>query len=255
MEVIKAIGIIPARYESTRLPGKLLQDLGGKPVLQWVWEGASRSRLLNRLVVATDSEEIAELCSLVGAEFLLTPKDIPSGSDRVLYAYKQLNISANIVVNIQGDEPFIDGNLLDTLVAELDSSSADVATLVKRIDSESEVFDPSVVKVVLDNAGFALYFSRSPIPFARDKANNEWGKLNCFLKHIGIYAFKSDVLRLFASLPPSELERIEKLEQLRLLQNGYKIRCVETYANLIGIDTCEDLEKAREFVKNLPSLE
>ncbi len=255
MNTIKAIGIIPARYESTRLPGKLLEDLGGKPVLQWVWQGASRSQLLNRLIVATDSERIADLCQSMGAEFIITPKDIASGSDRVLYAYEQLKINANIVVNIQGDEPFIDGNLLDILVAELDSSSADVATLIKKIDSEREIFDPSVVKVVCDNAGFALYFSRNAIPFARDKANNEWHKLNCFFRHIGIYAFKSDVLRSFASLHQSELEQIEKLEQLRLLQNGYKIRCVETDANLIGIDTFEDLEKAREFVKSLPSLE
>lgn len=255
MEVIKAIGIIPARYESTRLPGKLLEDLGGKPVLQWVWEGASRSQILNRLVIATDSDRIADLCNAIGAEFIITPKDIASGSDRVLYAYEQLKINSDIVVNIQGDEPFIDGSLIDALVIELDSSSADVATLIKKIKSDSEIFDPSVVKVVCNNAGLALYFSRSPIPFVRDKANNEWHKLNSFFKHIGIYAFKSDVLRSFALLSQSKLEEVEKLEQLRLLYNGYKIRCVETDANLIGIDTFEDLEKARDFVKKLPSLE
>lgn len=255
MDVLNAIGIIPARYESTRLPGKLLRDLGGKPVLQWVWEGASKSQLLSRLVVATDSERIANLCRSIGAEFIITPNDITSGSDRVLYSYNQLKVDANIVVNIQGDEPFINGNLIDILIRELEASSSDVSTLIKKIDNEQEIFEPSVVKVVFDNAGFALYFSRSAIPFVRDKAKGEWHKLNCFYKHIGIYAFKSDVLRLFASIPQSNLEEIEKLEQLRLLQNGYKIRCIETDANLIGIDTIEDLEKAKEFVRILPSLE
>ncbi len=254
MNLLKAIGIIPARYESTRLPGKLLLDLEGKPVLQWVWEGASESQLLSRLIIATDSEKIADLCRAIGAEFVYTPKDIASGSDRILYAYDMLNISADIIVNIQGDEPFVKGALIDKLIRELGSSSAAaVSTLIKKIDNEEEIFEPSVVKVVFDSVGFALYFSRSSIPFVRDEANENWGRTHCFYKHIGIYAFKSDVLRSFTSLPQSNLEKIEKLEQLRLLQNGYKILCVETDENLIGIDTIEDLNKARAFAKNFLS--
>ncbi|MCX7879359.1 MAG: 3-deoxy-manno-octulosonate cytidylyltransferase [Ignavibacteria bacterium] len=246
--VDNSIGIIPARLGSTRLKRKLLLDLCGKPVLQWTWEGASKSSLLKKIIVATDSNEIAELCLSIGAEYILTKGNFQSGTDRVLWAFKELNDSSDFIVNIQGDEPFVNGPLLDSLVLSLYSSRADVSTPISRINSIEELLDTSVVKVVFANDKLALFFSRQPIPFVRDLPMDMWMTNFEFYKHIGLYCFRRQTLLEYSQLLPSKLEIAEKLEQNRLLENGRKILCVPTDAKLISIDTPNDLQKARDFI-------
>ncbi|MGQ9818781.1 MAG: 3-deoxy-manno-octulosonate cytidylyltransferase [Candidatus Kapaibacteriales bacterium] len=253
MDIKNSIGIIPARIGSTRLPRKLLSDLNGKPVLKWVIDGVTSSMYLRRLVVATDSEEISNLCRKNSIEYVMTPSELPSGSDRVFYAYNLLNEKAEFIVNIQGDEPFITGELVDLLLENLAYSDADVSTLVTKISNKEEIFDPSVVKVVMNKWNLALYFSRNPIPFVRNVSKEEWGSYNSFYKHIGIYAFRAPILKIFTILEESQLEKAEKLEQLRLLENAYKILCVRTDKFLIGIDTEEDLIKAKNYLARFPS--
>lgn len=253
MNIRNSIGIIPARIGSTRLTKKVLRELNGKPILKWVVEGSSTSKLLRRLLVATDSEEIADFCSQNRIEFIMTPADLPSGSDRVYFAYKLLNEEADFIVNIQGDEPFISGDLIDTLIKELANCNADVSTLISKIQNAEEIFDPSVVKVVINKFNFALYFSRSPIPHLRDVQESQWAKFKYFWKHVGIYVYMTPVLKTFTHLKASSLEKIEKLEQLRLLENGYNILCVPTERVLIGIDTEADLLKAQNYLARFPS--
>lgn len=248
MNIENSIGIIPARIGSSRLSKKLLRSLNGKPILKWVFDGSASSRLLRRLVVATDSDEIASLCLKSGVEFVLTPSDLPSGTDRVYFAYNLLKDDADFIINIQGDEPFITGDLIDEIIHQLASSQSDVSTLIAKINDETEIYDSSVVKVVMDKSNNALYFSRSPIPYLRDTADTDWKKHHIFYKHIGIYAFRSKILEKFTRLEQSKLEKAEKLEQLRLLENGYKILCIETNKILIGIDTEEDLLKAQNYL-------
>jgi len=245
---IKAIGFIPARLHSTRLERKLLLDLCGKPVLQRTWEGAKTSKILQSLIVATDSEEIAELCQKIGADYILTPKDFTSGTDRVIWAYERLGLESDFVVNIQGDEPFIEGEVIDKLIIELNLTDAGVSTLISKINDNKEIFDPSVVKVVCSVDCKALYFSRSPIPFLRDIEKDVWYKNYSFYKHIGIYCFRRYTLETFSKLPQGELEIAEKLEQLRLLENGIGIHCIEIDREMIGIDTSEDLVKATKLL-------
>lgn len=246
----KSIAIIPARFASTRLPGKPLADICGKPLIQWVWESASRSNVLQRIVIATDDERIAEVCFNIGAETVLTPSEMNSGTDRVLYAYEQLGEDADIVLNIQGDEPFLSGEIIDRLIGEFSSSESDVGTIVKKIDSADELVDPSVVKVVLKKDNNAFYFSRSPVPFVRDSAPSESIERFDFWKHIGVYAYKVAALRQFAGLEQSNLENMEKLEQLRLLEQGAKYYCMKTELDLVGVDTPEDLERVRSIISN-----
>lgn len=253
MNVGNSIGIIPARIGSTRLPKKLLRDLNGKPILKWVCDGVTSSKFIRRLVVATDSEEIADLCRESSIECIITPSELPSGTDRVFFAYNLLNDSADFLVNIQGDEPFVTGALVDLLLESLAFSEADVSTLVAKISNDEELFDPSVVKIVMNKNNFALYFSRSPIPFIRNIPKEQWGSYNSFYKHIGIYAFRTHILKIFTSLEESKLEQAEKLEQLRLLENGYNILCVPTDKVLIGIDTEEDLVKAQNYLADFLS--
>lgn len=246
---INAIGFIPARLESTRLPRKLLADLCGKPVLQRTWEGAKNSKFLKDIIIATDSNEIAEFCEKIGAKVYRTPSSFQSGTDRIIWAYKHLSTKSDFVVNIQGDEPFIDGKDIDRLIIGLrEQSNACVSTLISKIENQEEIFSTSVVKVVCDIDGFALYFSRSPIPFIRDIYKEEWISRHSFYKHIGIYCFRSSTLEVFSKLPPSKLERAEKLEQLRLLENGMKIFCVETNRKMVSIDTPEELLKAKQLI-------
>lgn len=248
MNVRNSIGIIPARIGSTRLPKKLLRDLNGKPILKWVCDGVATSKFIRRWVVATDSEEIANLCREVSIEYVMTPSELPSGSDRVFFAYNLLNDQADFIVNIQGDEPFVTGDLVDLLLEGLAFSEADVSTLVAKISKDEEVFDPSLVKVVMSKNNFALYFSRSPIPFMRNIPKAQRGSYYSFYKHIGIYAFRTHMLKIFTGLKESKLEQAEKLEQLRLLENAYKILCIPTDKVLIGIDTEEDLIKAQNYL-------
>lgn len=238
-----AVIIIPARKGSTRLKNKLLLQVKGKPVIYWTAENASKVRNIKKVIVATDSKEIADIFkNEKKIEAVITPSDLKSGSDRVAYVAKDLNEEK--IINVQGDEPLLDPEDIEKVVDGLDY--ADVTTLAYPISSEDDYFNPNVVKVVLDKMGYALYFSRSPIPFYRDIDFTQMIKnfKNPVLKHIGVYGYKKDILMKFAySLKASIYENIEKLEQLRLLENGYKIKVFIANKDSLGIDTKEDFEK------------
>jgi 3-deoxy-manno-octulosonate cytidylyltransferase (CMP-KDO synthetase) len=240
------IAIIPARYASTRLPAKPLVDICGKTMIQRVYEQAKQSKLINNVIVATDDELIAEEVASFGGTAELTPVDIHSGSDRIALAAKNKN--ADIVVNVQGDEPLIDPQLIDqTIQVLIDDKQAVVGTAVKKISSSTDVFNPNVVKAVLDVSHYALYFSRSPIPHARDeKLGTAWLDTIEYYKHFGIYVYRANFLQKFTRLAPTPLEKAEKLEQLRILENGYKIKCVITEYESFPVDTPEDLQKVIE---------
>lgn len=242
------IAIIPARYASTRLPAKPLVDICGKTMIQRVYEQAKKSKLINDVIVATDDELIADEVTSFGGKVELTPVDINSGSDRIALAAKNKN--ANIVVNVQGDEPLIDPQLIDqTIQALIDDRQAVVSTAVKKISSSEDVFNPNVVKAVLDVSNYALYFSRSPIPHARDeKLGTAWLDHIDYYKHFGIYVYRADFLQKFTTLAPTALEKAEKLEQLRILENGYKIKCVITEYESFPVDTPDDLERVVEYL-------
>ncbi len=246
---MKILGIIPARYASTRLPGKPLALIKDKPMLQWVWEAAINSELINRVVIATDSEEICNFCKTIGAEAFLSPSDLPSGTDRLIYTTKHFNLDYDIILNVQGDEPLLTSNAIDKLINEFVQSQADVGTLIKKIANKEELFNTSVVKVVVDSKSNALYFSRSVIPHLRDIAQEDYLKKISFWKHIGIYAYTTQSLDDFSKLPESSLEKAEKLEQLRLMQAGAIYKCVEIDIDLMSIDTQEDLIRINEMLK------
>ncbi|MCK9408355.1 MAG: 3-deoxy-manno-octulosonate cytidylyltransferase [Bacteriovoracaceae bacterium] len=242
------IGIIPSRYASTRLPAKPLVDICGKPMVQRVYEQAQRSTLLTHVVVATDDERIVAAVTAFGGNVAMTPVDIQSGSDRIALVAK--NFNADIVVNIQGDEPLIDPQLIDqTIRALIEDPSAVVSTAVKRTTSHQDVVNPSVVKVVLDANSYALYFSRSPIPYVRDaRTDEEWVSNTGFYKHFGIYVYRAEFLQKYTTLKQTPLEIAEKLEQLRILENEYKIRCVITEYESLPVDTPEDLQKVINYL-------
>jgi 3-deoxy-manno-octulosonate cytidylyltransferase (CMP-KDO synthetase) len=242
---MKKIIVIPARYASTRLPGKPLIDIGGKPLLQWVYEGACRSKLADDVLIATDDERIKNAAQNFGAEAIMTDPTLPSGTDRVFAAIQ--GRETDLVMNLQGDEPFIEPSIVDQLFSTMEKGGVEMATLCCHITDEQDYRDPNTVKVVLDSSGFALYFSRSPIPY--EKTGN-W-KLeigNLFYKHIGIYAFTRSFLQQFVSMPKSPLETAESLEQLRVLENGHKIKVIVAKYSGFGIDTPEDLERARKLM-------
>lgn len=244
------IGIIPSRYASTRLPAKPLVDICGKPMVQRVYEQAMRSAKLTHVVVATDDERIAGAVRAFGGNAVMTPIDIQSGSDRIAIVAKKLQ--ADIVVNIQGDEPLIDPKLIDqTITALIDDPAAVVGTAVKRTTAHQDLFNSNVVKVVLDSNHYALYFSRSPIPYVRDaRKDEEWFTQTLFYKHFGIYVYRADFLQHYTTMKQSPLEIVEKLEQLRILENGYKIRCVITDYESLPVDTPEDLQKVIQFLSS-----
>ncbi|MFA6355717.1 MAG: 3-deoxy-manno-octulosonate cytidylyltransferase [Candidatus Omnitrophota bacterium] len=234
-----AIGVIPARYGSTRFEGKVLADLLGKPVIQHVWENAMRASTLDDLVVATDDVRILEAVRAFGGKAVMTAKEHRTGTDRLREVANP--IDAKVVVNIQADEPLLHPSMIDDVVTPLlHNRELTITTLKKKITDPEDLRNPNVVKVVTDKNGYALYFSRSAIPFPRFHENV------VFYKHIGLYAFTKDFLFTFTTLPTSALEGAEGLEQLRVLENGYRIKVVETQFDTIGIDTPEDLERARE---------
>ena len=222
---MKKIIVIPARYASTRLPGKPLIDIGGKSLLQRVYDGACRSKLSDGTLIATDDERIKKAALAFGAEVIMTDPALPSGTDRVFAAIQDKE--ADLVVNLQGDEPFIEPSIIDQLFSAMEEGDVAMATLCCPITDESEYRNPNTVKVVLDNSGFALYFSRSPIPYVKNSKfkiqNSKFG-----YKHIGIYGFTRSFLEQFVALPKSPLEETESLEQLRVLENGYKIKVIVT---------------------------
>jgi len=241
-----AIGIIPARYASTRFEGKVLADLCGKPVIQHVYERAKQAKLLDDLVIACDDERIKNAVARFGGKAILTSPDQPTGTDRLTEVANPLDVK--VIVNIQGDEPFVQSTMIDGLVLQLlhNPTKAGMATVIKRIDDEKELHDPNVVKVVVDKDGYALYFSRSPIPFVRERPHGKpLTQVHTFYKHIGLYAYTKDFLFTFKNLPESGLEEAEKLEQLRALEQGYKIKTIETKFDTVGIDTPADLERAK----------
>lgn len=246
----KIIGVIPARYGSTRFPGKPLVDILGKPMIQWIYENAKSSKLINYVLIATDDKRILNSAKSFGADVIMTPSDIPTGTDRVAYSIKELD--ADIIVNIQGDEPLMTADMIDSAIEPfLNEENIEISTLAVKINDVDTLFNPNVVKVVFDEDNFALYFSRSPIPFCRDaKDKDEWLRLGDYYKHIGIYVYARDSLFKFVNLKRSKLEDIEKLEQLRALENGMKIKVVITDKDTIGVDTQSDLEKVIQILKN-----
>lgn len=224
--------MIPARWDSTRFSGKVLADINGKPMIQHVWEAVARAREIEDVLVAVDKDEVFEVVKSFGGKAVYTSASQPSGSDRLAEAVHSLD--ADIIVNIQADEPMVHPLMVDELAMALKRDRGiQMATLIKKIDKKDEMTDPNVVKVVTDKKGFALYFSRSPIGH---------------FKHIGMYAYTKDFLFVYTNLPKSPLEENEKLEQLRVLEHGYKIKTIETKYDTIGVDTPEDLEKVRELM-------
>lgn len=247
---MKTIGIIPARYASTRFPAKPLAVLGGKPVIQRVYEQVSG--VLDDVLVATDDERIFQAVEAFGGKVCMTSVNHRSGTDRIREAYENLGQTYDVVVNIQGDEPFIQPSQIRTVVSCFQDPATQIATLVKPLtpsDGAEALFNPNSPKVVVDNEMHALYFSRSVIPYLRGIPQEEWLSHHTFYKHIGLYAYRSDTLLEITRLPQSSLELAESLEQLRWLQSGYVVKVGISEVETIGIDTPEDLARAEEFLK------
>jgi len=239
----RVIGIIPARYDASRFPGKLLSLLGGRTVIEHVYLRSLQARKLDEVYVATDDDRIAMTVKAFGGKVIRTSSNPNTGTERIAEACGE--IEAEVVVNIQGDEPFLAGEMVDMVVEELrNDPELVVVTLMKNIENDSDFHDPNLVKVVVDRKGYALYFSRSPIPHG-DTA------LSVAYKHIGLYGYRRDFLSRFTALPVGPLEFEERLEQLRVLENGYRIKVLETDRDTIGIDTPEDLERAAIHLNRL----
>ncbi|NOT47088.1 MAG: 3-deoxy-manno-octulosonate cytidylyltransferase [Acidobacteria bacterium] len=252
------IAIIPARFASTRLPGKLLLDVCGKPLILHTLERAAAAGTVARVIVATDDDRIFKVVTESGAEAMMTSPDHQSGSDRIAEVAAKLP-EGSIIVNVQGDEPLISPETIDRAVEILiGDPDADVATICEAIETATDVFSPDIVKVVANESGDAIYFSRSPIPFLRDEVNragglafalkDDPGLLRHFKKHTGLYVYRREFLLRYAKMPPSRLERAEMLEQLRILENGGKIKIVEVAASSIGVDTTKDLEYVKQIL-------
>lgn len=244
---MRFIALIPARFQSTRFPGKPLAMLGGKPLIQWVYENVKQA--LDHVWVATDNDRIFNAVETFGGKAVYTESTHRSGTDRCAEAARLLKneIEFDVVINVQGDEPFIKAEQIRQLMACFEGD-AEIATLVKKIDSSEELFNPNRPKVVLDSNQNALYFSRFSIPYIRGEKENSWLLANKFWAHIGMYAYTEKVLQEITLLNPGNLERAEALEQLRWLENGYRIKTAETRFQSIGIDTPEDLQLAAEWL-------
>jgi 3-deoxy-manno-octulosonate cytidylyltransferase (CMP-KDO synthetase) len=267
---MKILGIIPARYASTRFMGKPLVDIGGKTMIQRVYEQALKAKCLSKIIIATDDERIFKHVKSFGGEAMMTAEGHPSGTDRCAEVALKMNIAElyegmnprnslvfdgikikrqkttyDAVVNIQGDEPFIDPSQIEKVVEILRGGDFSISTLVKKIDNQELIHNPNVVKCVFSDKNKALYFSRSPIPYLRNTPISEWVSTGEFYKHLGLYAYKTSVLLEITQLPPSRLELLESLEQLRWLENGYEIGVAVTDIETIGIDTPDDLLKIK----------
>lgn len=245
---MKFIAIIPARYQSMRFPGKPLAMMGNKPMIQWVYENVAKA--VNEVWVATDDERIFKAVASFGGKAVETLSTHQSGTDRCAEAALKIadKTDFDIVINVQGDEPFIQPKQIE-LLKSCFSSDADIATLIKRIETIEELFNSNRPKVVTDNEQNALYFSRSTIPYVRGSQNEDWLSKHTFWAHIGMYAYKSDVLQKISKLKPGDLEMAESLEQLRWIENGFKIKTAVTDHQSIGIDTPEDLSQALQLLK------
>lgn len=242
-------GIIPARYASTRFPGKPLARLGGQPVIQHVYEKVAET--LGEAYVATDDERIAAAVEAFGGQAVMTRADHKSGTDRIEEAVENLGCQADVIINVQGDEPFIAQEQIETLCRLFDDPQTQIGTIGKPFADMEAVASPNSPKIVLDRQGYAMYFSRSIIPYVRGVEQAAWNRHHTFLKHLGIYAYRREVLREVTLLPQSPLELAESLEQLRWLENGYRIKVGITDTETIGIDTPEDLARAEAFLKKL----
>ena len=239
------IGVIPARYSSTRFEGKVLADILGKPMIQHVWERAKQALLLDDLIIACDDETVASVARGFGAKVVATSRDHSCGTDRIIEVINPLDVK--IAINVQGDEPLIHPTMIDSVAqALLEDEGISMATIAKKIENKEELNDPNVVKVVIDKNNFALYFSRGAIPF---HAQNSELKRPVFYKHIGLYGYTKDFLFIYKNLPPSGLEKTECLEQLRVLEEGFRIKVIETKYDTVGVDTPEDLEKVRNYLR------
>ena len=256
-----SIVIIPSRYDSTRFPGKPLASLNGKTLIRHVYENSKKSKLAEEVIVATDSDAIFKTVLEFGGKAVMTSKEHASGTDRIAEAAGSLDY--DIIVNVQGDEPLIRAEMIDDVIRLLDDKRTAMGTLVKKIEDPEDIFDPNVVKAVFDKEGFAMYFSRAPIPYDRDqlKVKSVEGKRRFelqtfnfqlstfnFYKHIGIYSYRRDVLLNLAKMEPVELEKTEKLEQLRALVNGFRIKVKKTTCETLGVDTPQDLERVKEWL-------
>jgi 3-deoxy-manno-octulosonate cytidylyltransferase (CMP-KDO synthetase) len=243
------VAIIPARYGSTRLPAKPLLDLCGKPMIQHVYERAKAATHVGRVIVATDHKLIADAVASFGGEAVMTPPEIPSGSDRIAHVAASFS-DASIIVNVQGDEPLIAPQMIDQAIQPLlDDISILVSTVIKPITSSRELHNPNIVKVVTDATGIALYFSRSVIPFMRDNNSPDtWQQQHRYYKHFGLYVYRKEFLSQYSSWKETPLERAEKLEQLRILEHGYRIKTVTTEYDSVPIDTAEDADHVRKLI-------
>ncbi|MDP4187597.1 MAG: 3-deoxy-manno-octulosonate cytidylyltransferase [Bacteroidota bacterium] len=243
------IGIIPSRYASTRFPGKPLADIGGKMMIQRVYEQSSK--VLPSVVVATDDQRIEQAVKNFGGKVVMTSPNHRSGTDRCCEAVKNFEtlsgLTFDVVINIQGDEPFIHPEQIQELMSCFDDETTQIATLVKEVDENEEIFDVNLPKVILNKDSEAIYFSRSPIPYVRNVEQDKWMEKHTFFKHIGIYAYRLDILKKITQLPPSSLEIAESLEQNRWLENGYKIKVAETDYETVSVDTPDDIEKMKKL--------
>ncbi len=247
---MKFIAIIPARYASTRFPGKPLADMGGKPMIQRVYEQVKRA--VHDVWVATDDSRIFETVQSFGGKAVMTSTEHRSGTDRIQEAYSKIGEDFDVVINVQGDEPFIRPEQIESLKECFDSKDVELATLVKPFKKEDGfdiLFNPNSPKVVINKKNEAIYFSRSIVPYIRDSHHTEWLDKHIFYKHIGMYAYRVDVLKEITQLPQSSLEKAESLEQLRWIENDYRIRVGYTDVETIGIDTPEDMERAIKLLK------
>lgn len=237
---MKVVAILPARYGSTRFPGKPLVDIAGKPMIQHVYERTAQTRTVDRVIVATDDERIRAAVESFGGEVQMTRDDHPSGTDRLAEVAER--IEADLIVNVQGDEPLIDPIMIEAAVAPLlDNPAIEMGTLMTRISDPMEYNNPNIVKVVVDQNGFALYFSRAAIPHGRDLDQDDIPAST--FKHIGLYVYRRDFLLQYPDLPETPLEQLEKLEQLRALEHGHRIRIIETDRQSIGVDVPDDVTR------------
>ena len=240
---MKIIGIIPSRFDSTRFPGKPLVDIRGKSMIERVYEQAKKAKSLAEVIVATDDERIFKHVKSFGGKVIMTSSTHESGTERCAEVIQKMNKQYDVVINIQGDEPFIEPEQINQLSWCFEDAKTDIATLVKKIDTQEDLFNPNRPKVVIDENDFAKMFSRNTIPHLENVAKENWLNKHIFYKHIGIYGYRTAVLKKISQLLPSQLEKKEKLEQLRWLENGYAIKVAITSHESIAIDTPDDLEK------------
>ncbi|MFC2176035.1 3-deoxy-manno-octulosonate cytidylyltransferase [Bacteroidota bacterium] len=241
----KIVGIIPSRYQSTRFPGKPLIDIAGKSMIQRVYEQASKSTALAEVIVATDDQRISDHVKSFGGQVLMTSSDHLSGTDRCAEVVSNMS-GIDVVINIQGDEPFVNPEQINQLAAKFDNPKTQIATLIKRIENNADLFSDTVIKVAKAANDNALYFSRSTIPFQKGVPPVEWLSYSIFYKHIGVYAYRTETLKKVSKLAPSSLEMQEGLEQLRWMENGFEIQLTETEHESNSVDTPEDLQRLLE---------